>query len=569
MELTGGVLVSEGLAFAPVYVYKHADQAVQHTLIEKSSVEQEISRFEHALSSLIETSKAIKCTTKEEKNLVEVQIGLLSDPDMISRVSKLVRDKLYNASWAVDEVIEEYKSVLSSYNDEYFSERVSDLEDVRHKLVDKLSGESNAPILTEPSVLVSDFLLPSEMLSLDRSMLKGIVLSLGGRTSHVAILAKSIGIPAILALKGIIYSVKSGDYAIIDGLNNKVIINPDSDEIAKYNEMAKDFLKHEEILIDSSNLPAVTKDGKRITLLSNIEGERGAEEAISYGAEGVGLFRTEFLFLKQDLMLDEEEKARIYKSVVSKFKDIGPVTVRTMDLGGDKFPSDLGFMEDNPFLGNRSIRYAMEHKDLFKSQLISILKASLCGEVKMMFPFISGPDELQTVLDFLSTVKDECRKSDIPFDEKMKVGTMIEVPSAAICSDIIADMVDFMSVGTNDLIQYTVAVDRGNAKVAKLYNPLHPSVLRLLKLVVDNGKAKGKPVSICGEMAGSVEFLPLLIGFGYENLSMASHSILQVKNRIRELEYKECKAFADSVLMLKDQKSIRKALDEFNGKTRY
>ena len=569
MEFTGGILVSGGLALAPIYLFKHENNSVQHLFIEKNDVDHEVSRFEHALQSLIDALKTISYTTEEERNLINVQIELLSDPELRKGVSNLITEKLYSASWAVDEIVDSYKNVLISYKDEYFSERAADFEDVRHKLVQKLSGELNTPVLTEPSILVADYLLPSEMLSIDREMLRGIVLSIGGRTSHIAILAKSIGIPAILALPGIVHEVKNGDFAIIDGLDNKIIVNPVEEEKLRYKALSLDFIKQEEKLIDSSGLPAITKDGKRITLLCNIEGEMGAKEAISYGAEGVGLFRTEFLFLRDDLVLDEEEKARIYRNVVSEFNGIGPVTVRTVDLGGDKFPSELGCVEDNPFLGNRSIRYALEHKDLFRSQLVSILKASMYGDVKIMFPFISGPDELQEVLDFFTTVKDECKKSGISFDEKMKVGTMIEVPSSAICSDIIADMVDFMSVGTNDLIQYTIAVDRGNAKVAKLYNPLNPSVLRLLKLVIDNGKSRNKPVSICGEMAGTVEFLPLLIGLGYENLSMSAHSILQVRNRIRELEYKECKAFADRILNLKNQKSIKRALDEFNGKTGY
>lgn len=569
MRFNGGVLVSEGLAYEKVYLYRHEDLSAQHVLIEEKAIESEIDRFNKAVLDLVESSQRIKYTTEEEKSLIDVHIELLSDIELKNGVENLIREKLYNAPWAVDEIIKDFVGALISSGDEYLSERAADFEDVKNKLISKLSGESHMPVLDSPSILISDYLLPSEVLALDRSFLKGIVLELGGRTSHVAILARSLGIPAILALNGITYSAKPGDMAIINGLKSEVIINPSIEELSCYRKEYALMEEKERTLLEDVKLPSITKDGHRIRLFCNIEGIDGIASAISSGAEGIGLFRTEFLFLQKDLLLDESTKEEIYKKVAVAFKSIGPVTIRTMDLGGDKFPADFGFIEDNPFLGNRSIRYSMDHKDLFKKQLVSILRASSNKNVNLMFPFISGPDELSEVLELLEEVKKELRERGIPFDEKIKVGTMIEVPSAAITSDLLSDMVDFMSIGTNDLIQYTIAVDRGNSKVARLYNPLHPAVLRLLKLVADNCQRKGKSLSICGEMAGSVEYLPLLIGLGFSNLSMAAHSILEIKNRVRQLDFEECRKLADEILMERNQESIKSKLEDFNGKTGY
>lgn len=565
MRISGGLLVSEGLSYEKAYLYRHEISIVQHILIDNKDIDLEISRYESALRTLIEESKATVVASDEERSLIDMHIEMLSDPEINNRVRDSIKGKLYNAAWAVSAVIDEYVDILANNRDEYLSERAADFEDVKKKLVNKLLGKDERLTLSEPSVLVADYILPSEIISLDKSMLKGIVVEKGGRTSHVAILARSLAIPAILALKDITKNIKKGDNVIVDGIEGDVIVNPTQEELAFYEKELESRRRKERALKESTRLPSITKDGHSISLFCNIEGVEGLDGVIESGAEGIGLFRTEFLFLQKDLFSDEEKKAEIYSRVASSMVGIGPVTIRTMDVGGDKFSDELGQEEDNPFLGSRSIRYAMEHRPLFRNQLISILKASVYGNIELMFPFISGPDELRRVLDFLEDVKEECREKNIPFDENMKVGTMIEVPSAAIASDLIADMVDFMSIGTNDLIQYTIAVDRGNSRVATLYTPLHPAVLRLLKLVVDNGEKKGKPVSICGELASSLEIIPVLVGLGIRKLSMVPSAILKAKERIRGLVYAECKALVDRLLLLDSEERIKKELEDFNN----
>jgi len=565
MKFSGGILASEGLAYEKVYVYKHETAVVQHDLIDKSKVGSEVNRFDSALSSLIEECKSMTFSSDEEKTFIDMYIAMLADPDIKERIENTISNKYYNAPLAVLSVLDEYIDILKETKDEYISERTSDLEDVKKKLINRLLGIPDSLEITEPAILISDYLLPSEMLALDKSLLKAIVVERGGSTSHIAILSRSLGIPAILAVKDITKYAHAGEYAIVDAIKGDVILNPSDNELHQYKKELASTQRKETELRRNSKLPSITKDGYSVHLMCNIEGLDGIDGVIKSESEGIGLFRTEFLFLQKELFFDEDRKAEIYREVAKAMADIGPVVIRTMDVGGDKFTSELGVQEDNPFLGNRSIRYAMEHKDLFRNQLISILKASVYNNIELMFPFISGPDELEEVLSFFEDVKTECREKAIPFDEKMKVGTMIEVPSAAIVSDIIADMVDFMSIGTNDLIQYTIAVDRGNSKVAKLYSPLHPAVLRLLKSIVESGEKKGKPISICGEMAGTVEYIPILIGLGINKLSMVAQSILKVKERIRQLEYSECKALVDRLLKLKSEEEIEKELKEFNN----
>ena len=568
MVFNGGISVSEGLAYGKAHLYIHCKNQIEHVLVNKDDVASEIGIFSSTLESLIEKDKALVYKNEQEKSLIDMNIAMLSDPELKAKVEMMISAKLYNAPWAVSVVLDEYIDAMKAIKDEYMSERVSDFEDVKYKLVSTLLDKCNDISLSEPSILVADYLLPSELLSLDKAKLKAIVVEKGGATSHIAILSKSLGIPAILAMKNITKEVKNSEWIIVDGIDGNVISNPNAEQIAYCNERIETKEEEKAELLRSSGLPAVTTDGHRIHLFYNIEGLDGLDGVLKSGAEGIGLFRTEFLFLQKDLFPNEQERAEIYKKVACEMKNVGPVVVRTMDVGGDKFSDSLGIQEDNPFLGNRSIRYAMNHKELFRDQLISILKASIYNDIEIMFPFISGPDELADVLEFFENTKNECREKNIPFDEKMKVGTMIEVPSAAITSDIIADMVDFMSIGTNDLIQYTIAVDRGNEKVAKFYSALHPAVLRLIKSVVENGKKKNKPVSICGEMAGSLEYMPILIGLGMERLSMVAPAVLKARERIRALSYEDCKNLVDRLLEKKDEKSIKKELEEFNnGKT--
>ena len=362
-----------------------------------------------------------------------------------------------------------------------------------------------------------------------------------------------------------IYDSADDDVIAMDGKAGTVSVNPDRRTRSSYRKRMDNELRSEAELKADAGLPAITKDGFQVSLMGNIEGMEGIAAAIKAGADGIGLFRTEFLMMQPEYA-DEEKRNAIYRETVERMSPYGPVTFRTYDIGGDKVPKEMKIEEENPILGWRAVRLCMEMKDLFRDQLVSILKASAsCHGTRLMFPMVSGSEELRSVIAFLDEVKDECHGKGIAFDEDIKIGTMIEIPSAAITSDVIARYVDFMSIGTNDLIQYTIAVDRGNEKISYLYRPLHPAVLRLLAHVAESAHKNGIPVSMCGEMAGYPDYLPILIGLGIDELSMAPSSIMEVRRRIRTLSRSSCASFANHVLSLPDAQEIENALKEFNS----
>ena len=558
-----GIGVFPGIVTGKAAVFRHTVlDNVEHSLSNDS--DRELSEFEAAHKSVLEEVRAIKPSSKEERDMLSVYESMLLDPDYLSLIRENIKDRKYTASWAVEAATEKYTAALAALGDTYFAERIADIRDAESRLLSAISGIATEIIITEPSIIIADYLLPSELIQMDRINVLGLLLDTGGSTSHIAILAHSDEIPTVLGLGDISRIAEDGCNVVMDGREGLAIVDPDEKTLRSFRAKKGVALRAEKELKKEASLPAITTDGVQIHLMCNIEGLEGIEGAIAAGAEGVGLFRTEFLVLKDN---EDREKDHIYEEAAREMGPYGPVTFRTYDLGGDKIAEGMDKGEENPILGWRAVRFCMERKDIFRSQLISILKASAVSpSVRIMFPMISGSEELLEVLAFLEEVKAECRAKGIAFDENMKIGTMIETPSAAITADILADHVDFMSIGTNDLIQYTIAVDRGNEKIAHLYRPLHPAVLRLLKYVVDSAKKKGVTVSICGEMAGHAEYAPLLVGLGFDELSMSSHSILEVRKRIRTLNKESCAHFADNVLSLPDATSIEKALDEYNGK---
>lgn len=558
-----GIGVFPGVVTGHAAVFRHTIlDNVEHALTENPEIE--LSIFENAVKSVLAEIHKIKPHSKEESDMLGIYEAMLSDPDYLALIQDNIKDRRYTASWAVEAATEKYVSALIALGDSYFAERITDIRDAEVRLLSAIAGISSDVIVDKPSVIVADYLTPSELMQMDRSNVLGLMLDTGGLTSHVAILAHSEEIPAILGLGDISSIVEDDAVVAMDGKEGLVIIDPDEKTIRSFRARKGIATRTEKELREGATLPAETLDGHRIHLMCNIEGLEGLDGALSSGAEGIGLFRTEFLALQN--FGDEENKARIYEEVARRMGDSGPVTFRTYDLGGDKMADGM-ISEENPILGWRAVRFCMERKDIFRKQLISILRASAVSpSVRLMFPMISGSEELLEVLAFLDEVKAECRADGIPFDENMKIGTMIETPSAAITTDILADYVDFMSIGTNDLIQYTIAVDRGNERIAHLYRPLHPAVLRLMKYVVDEAKKKGVTVSICGEMAGCAEYAPLLVGLGFDELSMTAHSVLEVRKRIRTLNAESCVDFADNVLSLRDATSIERALKDYNGK---
>ena len=558
-----GIGVSPGAVIAEAAVLRHSGFGVEHVTVD--DINSELAVFSSALNSAFSSLDATLVSSEDEKAMLMTLRAMLSDPEYTGLIKDNIKERNYNAAWAVEAATEKYASMLDKMGDGYFSERASDIRDAGYILIEAIAGESiSAFHITKPSILVADYLLPSEFLRLERKFLRGLCLDGGGKTSHIAILSRSADIPAVFALGDFSIYAENGMTIAMDGKYGTAVLDPQKKVLSEYRKRCDAAARAEADLQKGADLPAETVDGFRIRLLCNIEGVEGIDGAISSGAEGIGLFRTEFLALQKAYLDDGDKMYHVYQEAVERMSEYGPITFRTYDIGGDKVLEGTGINEDNPILGWRAVRFCMENKELFRSQLVSILRASaISPSVRMMFPMISGSEELREVLAFLDEVKAECREKGIPFDENMKIGTMIEVPSAAITADILADYVDFMSIGTNDLIQYTIAVDRGNEKISYLYRPLHPAVLRLIKHVVDSAKAKGIQVSMCGEMAGETEYLPILVGMGFDELSMSAHSILEARRRIRLLDKGSCTRFVNHVLSLPDAVSVEAALKEF------
>lgn len=558
-----GIGVSNGVVMAEAFVYRHGDIHISHEMAEDR--EEESAAFEAAYRITHAEYDALEGLNDDEKELLSVYRIMLEDPDYLALIRDNIRKNGYNASWAVEAATDKYVSLLGAVSDDFFKERIADLRDIEGRLLSALSDMRSEIIMPKPSILVADYLYPSEILSMDRSSVLGLCLDNGGVTSHVAILARSLGIPSVFALADLTSLVADGDTIAMDGKAGTVVVNPGRKARSAYRRRVDAELRDEAAMEEGVGLPAVTTDGFRVHLLGNIEGIEGLDSLIRAGAEGIGLFRTEFLMMLPEYE-DEEAKASVYREVVERMAPYGPITFRTYDIGGDKSPDGMQVKEDNPILGWRAVRLCMERRDIFRGQLVSILKASAAhpGSVRLMFPMISGSEELKGVIAFLDEVKAECRREGIAFDEGIRIGTMIEIPSAAVTADVLSRQVDFMSVGTNDLIQYTIAVDRGNEKISYLYRPLHPAVLRLLRYVADSAREAGIPVSICGEMAGYPDYLPILIGLGFDELSMAPYSIMESRRRIRALSRESCVALVNHVLSLPDAAEIEAALKEYN-----
>lgn len=566
MIVLSGVGITSGVVAEKAHVFLHRHKNVPHKYIEKEQIDDEIKHFHDSVDKLISHLSSFDGKEAEVSALAEVQKSMLKDPELEINVENLIRDSLYSAAWAVESAIDSFISILSAADSEYFQERALDLKDVKERLIASILGLEEELTMSSPAIIVADYLMPSEILNVPTENIKGIALKYSGKTSHVAILAHAASIPAVFSLENI-DEIKDGDVIVLDGERGEVIVDPSDDVLNRAIKRHEAQEEEREQLHTIKSLPAVTKDGREIKLYANVGDEEGVKSALCEGADGIGLFRSEILLMNKAYTTDYNKRAEVYKNSALKFKDIGSVTIRTYDVGGDKTIENVGKDEENPFLGLRSIRYCLANKPFFKEQIKAILSASVSKNVRIMFPLITGVEELDEALEFLESVKKELDEEKISYDKNIKVGTMIEVPSAALTSYSIAKKVDFMSIGTNDLIQYTIAVDRGNEKVSYLYEPLHPALLGLLKLVLENGRKAGIEVSICGEMAGDVSYIPLLVGLGFEKLSMAPSSILEAKSVIRSLDYERAKALADKALSLDTISSIKELLRNFeNGK---
>jgi len=566
-----GIPASPGVAIGEAFVLVSEVLKVPQFKVTKSQVPLEITRFMEALV-------ATKRELKELQKRVALEMGgsypeiftahilFLEDPILIEPTIELIEKERWNAEKAFQEVVNRIIHSFSNIPDEYLRERAQDLKDVSKRVMKNLLGKGGESLaeLKKKSIIVAYDLSPSETASLEKEKVLAFVTDVGGRTSHTAIMARSLAIPAVVGLGDISRRVKSGDLLIVDGNEGTVWINPREETLRRYTKKKRRIIYLEKKLSQVKDLVAETLDGHRVRLMANIELPREIEELEKYGADGVGLFRTEFLFLNRDTLPTEDEQFQVYREVAEKVFPY-PVVIRTLDLGGDKFASPLEVPEEiNPFMGWRAIRFCLARPDIFKTQLKAILRAAKYGNVKLMYPLVSTPSELKKANRMLEEAKEELKQEGKEFKD-VEIGAMIETPSAALIADILAQDVSFFSIGTNDLIQYALAVDRGNEKIAHLYQPAHPAVLRLIKHIIDIGHKMGITVACCGEMAGDIHYTLLLLGLGLDQFSMGPVAIPQVKQIIRSVTYKEARKIAEKALACSTTGEVIKILKEVNA----
>jgi phosphotransferase system enzyme I (PtsI) len=554
--------VSPGLGTGPAYVVARNEVNVPRTNIDRDAVEDELKRFRAALRGAQDQLEAIKGRLEhgEHRQILKAQQMMLRDPDLIMRTEALIKNELINAEWAVSLSVNEIRDTLAKASDELFRERQFDVRFMGERLIMTLGGEERDSITPpEGSVVIAHDLSPADTAQLARHRIAGLVTEEGGQTSHTAIIARALRIPAVVGVDDLISVVETGDPIIVDGVHGVVHIRPKQAQIDALVVEVEKYVAFEQHIHKEHALPAQTDDGENILLRANVALEEEIDVARRFGAEGVGLYRTEFMFMNRDTAPTEEEHYRTAKALLQRWAP-HPVRIRTFDLGSDKQCKALGMgeLEANPAMGLRSMRLSLRRRDEFLAQLRGLLRAALHGPLQIMFPLISGLQELAAARVAFDEARAQLVEQGLPHADHVPVGVMIEVPSAAIIADLMARHVDFMSIGTNDLIQYTLAIDRENDDVNYLYDPLHPAILRLIKMTCDAGKTAGIPVSLCGEMAGDPRYTWVLVGLGLRELSMQASAIPVIKNVIRSSSLDEMDALAAAVLACETASDTRR-----------
>lgn len=562
-----GKSASYGIGIARALVLENAEVKLETD--KAKDVDHEIQRFDVALQASLEELNKLHLKTlstlgEDKAQIFEAHIMILQDPELVESIQMEIKDQGLKASLAIDIVSKRFIEMFEGMDNEYMRERALDIKDISSRLIRKVLGiESvNLSELKEDSILVANDITPSQMAGLDLKRTVGIVTEIGGKTSHTAIMARTMELPAVVGLKEATRSIRTGDILIIDGEAGEVFVAPDQDTLTIYQNRRDKLASIKKEMLTYKDLAATTEDGRKVHLEANIASPLDLDSVIRNGGEGIGLFRTEFIYMDREKAPDENEQFNIYKKVLEGM-DGKPVVIRTLDVGGDKHLSYLKIpKEENPFLGFRAIRYCLQDKPLFKTQLRALLRASVFGNLSIMFPMISGLEEIEAAKAALEEARQELKKEGHSVSDKIKVGIMIEIPSAAIMSDLLAQHVDFFSIGTNDLIQYVCAVDRMNENIHSLYDPFHPGVLRLIHQVIEAGKNNNIEVAMCGEMAANEALTEVLLGMGLTHFSMAPGSILKTKKIIREMDFKKAQKKAQKVLTLASGKAIREELKQ-------
>lgn len=556
--------IGDDIAIGKVFYYSDEISVPSYSITE-AEIEKEYQRFDDAIEKSKKQIDALQSTVQNEiGEILSTHIIMLNDKVINGEVKKEVAEKKKNVDSVYNKVMLEYVYKLRSISDPTLAERANDILDIRNRMLKNLNNiEMTQVKIATPAVIVAKTLTPSDTLKFSGNIIAGFAVETGGVTSHAAILARSLGIPAVVGLKHITSLINVGDMIIIDGKEGRVIINPNEKEKEEYKTRSALYeqIKKENQVYSSKD--AITLDGVKIKVQANIDSSDEAAVIKNNGAEGVGLYRTEFLYIRENSFPSEEEQFQNYKTTAENVS--GEVTIRTLDIGGDKFITDLGKIhkDENPFLGWRAIRFCLANVDLFKTQLRSIIRASAFGNVRIMIPMISVIEELIDAKKIIEEVKKELRSENILFDENIKIGIMLETPSAALLADEMAKEADFFSIGSNDLIQYTLACDRTNERVGYLYEPLNAAVLKLIKMASDAAKKHGIDISICGEMGGQVMYVPVLIGLGVRNFSMPSYLIPQLKKTVSLLNASECEELAEKLLTIPFGRKVKESVSDF------
>ncbi len=562
-----GVGVSPGIAIGRAVIIEKRIASVYRVPIRDEEVAGEVTRFMESLEKtrdeLLELKQKVSRSMGDEfASIFEAHAMMVSDPAFADKVSQKIESEQVNAEWALSEVQEEFEARFQSFDDRYLRERTADVKDVSERVLKHLQGVAHHDLseITHDVVILADDLTPSDTIHFNRRPIVGFATESGGRTSHTSIIAKSLFMPAVIGVPRLTKIVDNDELVIVDGYEGTLFVNPTQAMVAEYRSRVSRHAEEERELLRNRELAAITKDNRQISLQANIELVEELGDAVKFGAEGIGLYRSEFLYIsKSPLLPTEEEHFEVYRKLVEETAP-NPCVIRTFDLGGKKLAREvMGSKEDNPVLGLRALRLCMKHREMFRTQLRALLRASAFGNLRIMFPLVSGIQELRQVKTLIREIRVELDSEGVAHNRDLQIGIMVEVPAAAIIADLLATEADFFAIGTNDLIQYALAIDRSNENVSYLYEPLHPAILRLIKTVIDAGKRGGIPVSMCGEMAADPIYAVVLVGLGLEIFSMNPSNIPVIKNVVRSVRFRDCKRIAEVAL----QKKTAQEIEEF------